>query len=303
MLVFGRYHYQIKKRSDEQIDCCYVNGQIPQDGLISEIYFFMLFHISSDVIHAELWMRISTLKFPRIFNFPTVADVSPTVVNFPHCCRHFPHCCGHSPSVADISLRLQTFPPLLQTFPPLLQTFPPLLQTFPPLLQTFPSLLRTFPPLLWIFPTVADISPTVADISPTVVDIPPWLQTFRPLLQTFPHCCRHFPHCCGHLPHGCGHFPHGCGHFPHCCGHYPHARTLPLLQTHSLHSLLWDVCKKLKSFHIQSCCMMSMYHIKDYITSITNLNSCNNFTPTVMDRVSPFRGIWPCTCLISLMSR
>ena len=47
---------------------------------------YMLFDVSSEVIYAELWMAISTLKFPRPCSIspllqtfpPTVTDISPT---------------------------------------------------------------------------------------------------------------------------------------------------------------------------------------------------------------------------------
>ena len=59
--------------------------------------------------------------------------------------------------------------------------------------------------------------------------------------------------------------------FPHCCGLF---RTFPpLLQTHSLQSLLWDVCNQLQSFDIQSCCMMSIYHIRKYNQLTRNIKT------------------------------
>ena len=102
--------------------------------------------------------------------------------------------------------------------------------------------------IIFKFLTVADISPHCCRHSPTVADIsPPQLRTFSPLLWTS-----------------------------------------PLLQTHSLQTLFWDICDhdQLQSFGIQSCCMMSTYHITKYIQLIRNIffRLCNKVSPTFADR-------------------
>ena len=57
----------------------------------------------------------------------------------------------------------------------------------------------------------------------------------------------------------------------------PLSQTSPLLQTHSLHSLFWDICNQLQSFDIKSCCMMSMYHKQHIINQLEILKKlCNN---------------------------
>ena len=118
--------------------------------------------------------------------------------------------------------------------------------------------------LLWTFPTVVDIPPHCCG------HFPPPLWTFLPTVADIPHCCQHFPHCCGHSPllwtfpppHCCRHFLHCCRHFLHCCGHFHCCGHI-----HFSHYS----CKTLKSFHIQSCCMISMYHITEYNPSIRNI--------------------------------
>ena len=52
---------------------------------------------------------------------------------------------------------------------------------------------------------------------------------------------------------------------------FPTVVTVALLRTHSLQSLFAMGYNKLKSFHIQSCCMMSMYHITECNPSIKNI--------------------------------
>ena len=61
--------------------------------------------------------------------------------------------------------------------------------------------------------------------------------------------------------------------FPHCQGHFPHRyiADIPTVQTHSPQPLFWDICNQLQSFDIQSCCMMSTYHITKYNQSIRNI--------------------------------
>ena len=85
--------------------------------------------------------------------------------------------------------------------------------------------------------------PRPYSISPLLQTFPPLLQTFPPLLQTFPPLLQTFPLL---------------------------SQTFPLLRTHSFQSLSWDICKKLKLFHIQCYCIMSMYYITKYNPSIRN---------------------------------
>ena len=75
--------------------------------------------------------------------------------------------------------------------------------------------------------------------------------------------------------------------FPHCCGQSP-----TVADTYTS-VIIVDICNQLQSFDMQSCCMMSTYHITKYNQLIgTFFKLCNNVSPTIADRATIESILW-----------
>ena len=86
-------------------------GQIPWNGLTSEIYFsktYWAFHISFHVPSQVISMHSCEWPSP-LLNFLDH-------IQFPHCWRYFAHCCWYSPTVGDISPTVVDIPTVADTF-------------------------------------------------------------------------------------------------------------------------------------------------------------------------------------------